>query len=156
MSDEEEQAEEVEDLAATADLSFDDIRRVLNKPEKQVRPAAATRDSRRPSGAKCRRRRCAAVCRLHAASCSRAPLAHGTNADGTCLSFVLAPTVRACSPPGGDDPGRELALAAQKLAHPQHQALAVPQNPNLHQKGHQALRRCAAMRSMCVLREIGK
>ena len=47
MSDEEEQAEEVEDLAATADLSFDDIRRVLNKPEKQVPPAAATRASRR-------------------------------------------------------------------------------------------------------------
>jgi len=49
MSDE-EQAEE-EDLAATADLSFDDIRRVLNKPEKQVRPAAASRAGR-PSRAR--------------------------------------------------------------------------------------------------------
>ena len=47
MSDEEEPAEEVEDLAATADLSFDDIRRVLNKPEKQVHPAAAARPAGR-------------------------------------------------------------------------------------------------------------
>ena len=44
--------------------------------------------------------------------------------------------------PGGFDTGRQPALAAKKLAHPQHQALAVPQNPDLHKKGHQVIGRC--------------
>jgi hypothetical protein len=37
QSDDDDEPEEAEDLASSADLSFDEIRSVLNKPEKQVR-----------------------------------------------------------------------------------------------------------------------
>lgn len=37
QSDGDDEPEEAEDLASSADLSFDEIRSVLNKPEKQVR-----------------------------------------------------------------------------------------------------------------------
>jgi len=70
QSDGEDEPEEAEDLASSADLSFDEIRSVLNKPEKQVRlqpnPAASPRCAwqhcRRPGlgleeGVTCRRGR---------------------------------------------------------------------------------------------------
>jgi hypothetical protein len=77
QSDGEDEPEEAEDLASSADLSFDEIRSVLNKPEKQVRLQPNPAASPRCAWQHCRRpglglEECHLQARAGAGACTRA------------------------------------------------------------------------------------